>query len=133
MDSFMMMASGHVGKVQGIGRDRQGAPVYRFSLAINFSRGDHDETLWLQCTVSDPLLNIVTERGILTGDHLLVVVDNAQVNAVLAGQAAKGWLNCRVQQITFLVSPAVPQLERGEGYESRTILDYAELMRQKVG
>lgn len=135
MDCLMMCACGHVGKVQGLGVDRHNRDIYRFSLAVNF---DHPESvLWLQCTVvKQPIVSLLTERGLLTGDHLMIVCERASINAVMNGEQARGWLNVEVTQLTLLTAPAIPQLERAAGFEPRempTILNYAELMKTKAG
>lgn len=129
MDSLMMCVSGHVGKVQGASVDRQKRDVFKFSLACNFKHPE--STLWLQCTVvNHAVYSLCVERGILVGDHVLVVIDRADINAQIIGDKAKSWLNCEINQITFLKSPVVPELERGEGYSPR-IIEYENLM--KVG
>ena len=120
MDSFMLTASGHVGRVQGYGLDRTGRDCYRFSVATNFRFPE--AVLWLQCSVyKQALLQLCLERGLLVGDHVLVIAERAELAAVVRGNQAKQWLNVQVSQMTFLTAPAIPQLERGEGFQSREL------------
>lgn len=133
MDSLMICASGHVGKVQGIGRDSHKRDIYRFSVATNFRHPVG--TLWLQCTVvKQDLFQLCIERGLLTGDHVLIMADRADIRAVVKGNSALTFLNVEVSQMTFLTAPAVPQLEHSQDFHDRsTVIDYNQLMKQKVG
>lgn len=134
MNFLSLCAAGYVGKVQGL-TTVKGVPTYRFSLGVNFNNPAND-TLWLQCSIIDPLLNIVLERGVLPGDYLMVQIDHAVINALIDGNRAKSWLNCKVHQIVFLVAPDRPQLERAAGFEPRelpTVIDYNQLFKQRVG
>ena len=130
--SYQQRANDHLSRnqgVQGISQDKHKRDVYRFSLAVNFDLPE--STLWLQCSVvKQNLFSLCVERGILTGDHLLVFCDRAGINAVVNGNRAKSWLNVEVNQLTFLTSSALPQIERVAGFEGR-VIDYNQLM--KVG
>ena len=128
MDHLLVVAQGHVGKIQGLSSLR-GQEVYKFSLAVNFKLPE--STLWLQCSVvAQDVLSLVTERGLIKGDHLLVQCDRAAINAMVDGNRARSWLNVEVHQIWFLTAPALPQIERAAGFEGR-VIDYNQLM--KVG
>lgn len=103
MDLLQLTVCGHVGKVQGIGTDRYKRDVFKFSLCCNFRHGRDESQLWLQCTVREPgLLQLCLERGVYTGERLLIMSSEATLAAVVFGGMPKPFLNVLVSGITFL-------------------------------
>lgn len=130
MDVFNLVCAGHVGKIAGLKKDKFGRDVFRFSLACNFKRGNEESTLWLQCNILDPLLNTVLERGISTGEMILVQCPYADIQAAIDGKIAKSWLNVTCDRLQFLTQVRSPALT-SYGTEYPAVIQFNDLM--KVG
>lgn len=103
MDVLQLTTCGHVGKVQGLTTDRYGRDRFKFSLCCNFKHGHDEVQLWLQCAVGEPgLLQLCLERGVCTGEKLLITSNEITLAAALRNQTQTAFLNVMVTGLTFL-------------------------------
>jgi hypothetical protein len=131
MDSLTLCTCGHVGKVQGLATDRYNRDLFKFSMCANFKHGKDESELWIQARVIEPhLLQLLLERGLYTGEKLLIISHEATLASALYNGKQTAFLNVLVSGLTFLsqiypdaivntsgVSPRIIQYSDHEGID----------------
>jgi hypothetical protein len=129
MDILQLTVCGHIGKVQGLSVDRYQRDVYRFSLCCNFRHGKDESQLWLQCSVREPgLLQLCLERGVYTGEKLLITSHEATLAAALYSGKQTAFLNVLVSGLTFLSEVRPDAIVRTMDGQAR-IIEFSECGR----
>jgi hypothetical protein len=85
--------------------------------------------LWLQCALREPgLLQLCLERGLYTGEKLLITSNEATLAAALYSGKQTAFLNVLVSGLTFLTEVRPDVLVRTTDGQPR-IIEYSERER----
>lgn len=130
MDVLSFCASGWVGKVQGIGVDRYKREIYRFSMCVHYRHGHDESQLWLQVTVREPgLLQLCLERGIYTGEKILIQSNEMTLAAAPHGGKQTAFCNVLASGLVFLTEVRPDAIVNTSGATPR-IIQFSELERK---
>jgi len=128
MDALSLALCGHVGsKIKGLFQDKYGRDCYGFSLCVNYRHGNDESLLWVQATVREAgLLQICLERGIYTGEKLMLTSTEVTQDAGMYNGKPRAYLNMLVQGLVFLTEKRPDVIVNVSGVTPR-IIQFEEL------